>query len=59
MKNFFATTAIALCFALPAGAEDYQPDPNAKSGGNIVVTYKDDVAKRLIRPLDTTGKTGR
>jgi len=44
MKNFFATTAIALCFALPAGAEDYQPDPNAKSGGNIVVTYKDDVA---------------
>ena len=44
MKNFFATTAIALCLALPAGAEDYQPDPNAKSGGNIVVTYKDDVA---------------
>lgn len=44
MKNFFATTAIALCLALPAGAEDYQPDSNAKSGGNIVVTYKDDVA---------------
>ena len=42
MKNFFATTAIALCLALPAGAEDYQPDSNAKSGGNIVVTYKDD-----------------
>ncbi len=44
MKNLISTTAIALCLALPAGAEDYQPDPNAQSGGGIVITYKDDVA---------------
>ncbi|MDC0657795.1 ABC transporter substrate-binding protein [Leisingera sp. SS27] len=44
MKNLIATTAMAICLALPAAAESYQPDPNAKSGGNIVITYKDDVA---------------
>ncbi|WP_120632243.1 ABC transporter substrate-binding protein [Ruegeria sp. EL01] len=44
MKNLISTTAMAICLALPVGAEGYQPDPNAKSGGNIVITYKDDVA---------------
>ncbi|MCX7560680.1 ABC transporter substrate-binding protein [Sulfitobacter sp. F26204] len=44
MKNLIATTAMAICLALPAGADGYKPDPNAQSGGNIVITYKDDVA---------------
>ena len=29
---------------LPALAQDYTPDPAAKPGGSITVTYKDDVA---------------
>jgi ABC-type transport system substrate-binding protein len=33
-----------LTLALPATAQDYTPDPNAKPGGTITVTYKDDVA---------------
>ena len=44
MKHWLASTALALCLALPAAAQDYVPDPNAKAGGNIVITYKDDVA---------------
>ena len=44
MKHLLATTALALAFAFPALAQDYQPDPNAKPGGSIVITYKDDVA---------------
>lgn len=44
MKNLLCTTALSLCLAFPAFAEGYQPDPNAKSGGGIIVTYKDDVA---------------
>lgn len=44
MKKLLCTSALALGLALPALAEGYQPDPNAKSGGNIVITYKDDVA---------------
>ena len=44
MKKLLCTTALVLGFALPALAEGYQPDPNAKPGGSIVVTYKDDVA---------------
>ena len=27
-----------------ATAQDHAPDPNAKPGGDIVITYKDDVA---------------
>jgi ABC-type transport system substrate-binding protein len=44
MNKWLASTAIALALALPAAAADYQPDPNAKPGGSIVITYKDDVA---------------
>ncbi|PZR00120.1 MAG: peptide ABC transporter substrate-binding protein [Cereibacter sphaeroides] len=44
MKHWLASTAIALCLALPAAAQDYTPDPNAKPGGAITITYKDDVA---------------
>ena len=44
MKKLLASTALALALTLPAMAQDYVPDPNALSGGNITVTYKDDVA---------------
>ncbi len=44
MKRLLATTAITLAFAMPVLAQDYTPDPNAKPGGAITVTYKDDVA---------------
>ena len=44
MKRLLATTAIALSLTLPAIAQDYAPDPNAKPGGAITITYKDDVA---------------
>ncbi|MDD8023760.1 MAG: ABC transporter substrate-binding protein [Paracoccaceae bacterium] len=46
MKNILTTSALSLSLGLVsfASAQDYQPDPNAKPGGNIIVTYKDDVA---------------
>jgi len=46
MNKLLATSALAvsLSFASLAAAQDYTPDPNAKPGGNIVITYKDDVA---------------
>ena len=44
MKKWLVGTAIALTLALPAVAQDYTPDPNARSGGGIIITYKDDVA---------------
>ena len=44
MKKLLTTTALMMTLALPAIAQDYQPDPNAKPGGSIVITYKDDVA---------------
>ncbi len=44
MRNLLTTTALMLALALPATAQDYQPDPNARPGGSIVITYKDDVA---------------
>lgn len=44
MKHWLASTAIALALALPAAAADYTPDPNARPGGSIIVTFKDDVA---------------
>jgi ABC-type transport system substrate-binding protein len=44
MKKWLSGTAIALSLALPAFAQEYTPDPNAKPGGGIVITYKDDVA---------------
>ncbi len=44
MKKWLVGTAIALTLALPAVAQDYTPDPNARPGGGIIITYKDDVA---------------
>ncbi|MEL5877269.1 ABC transporter substrate-binding protein [Cereibacter sphaeroides] len=44
MKRLLASTAVMLALALPAAAQDYTPDPNAKPGGTITITYKDDVA---------------
>lgn len=47
MKKFLTSTALVAALALPGtvladGHSDM--DPNAKSGGNITITYKDDVA---------------
>jgi ABC-type transport system substrate-binding protein len=44
MKRLLATTAVLAALALPGLAQDYTPDPDAQAGGNITVTYKDDVA---------------
>ena len=33
MKKLLASTAVMLALALPAMAQDYTPDPNAKPGG--------------------------
>ncbi|MBG20698.1 MAG: peptide ABC transporter substrate-binding protein [Rhizobiales bacterium] len=45
LKSSVAGAAlIASLLAVPALAEDAGMDPNAKNGGGIVVTYKDDVA---------------
>lgn len=44
MKHWLMATALALTLALPAAAQQYKPDSNAKEGGSIIVTYKDDVA---------------
>ncbi|MGL4280586.1 MAG: ABC transporter substrate-binding protein [Albidovulum sp.] len=42
MKTWLTSTALALTLAFPVMAEEL--DPNAKPGGAIVITYKDDVA---------------
>lgn len=49
MKQWLLTTVAAsamtlMSAALPALAQDAALDPNAKQGGNITITYKDDVA---------------
>ncbi|SNT04335.1 ABC transporter substrate-binding protein [Antarctobacter heliothermus] len=44
MKNLLLSTTLLAATALPGFAQDYTPDPNAKSGGEITITYKDDVA---------------
>lgn len=47
MKRFLTSTALVAALALPATVfADAQSgmDPNAKSGGNITISYKDDVA---------------
>jgi ABC-type transport system substrate-binding protein len=44
VKNLLASTALLLALAPFAAAQDYAPDPNAQPGGDIVITYKDDVA---------------
>ena len=43
MKKLLTSTALIAAMAMPAFAQDTL-DPNAQSGGGIVVTYKDDVA---------------
>ena len=44
MQKLLTSTALTLALCSPALAQDYVPDPNAKQGGAIVMTYKDDVA---------------
>lgn len=44
MKKLLASTALMLALCGPVMAQEYTPDPNAKQGGAIVMTYKDDVA---------------
>ncbi|HVG49103.1 MAG TPA: ABC transporter substrate-binding protein, partial [Rubellimicrobium sp.] len=47
MKTLLASSALLLALAAPALAQEtdtYTPDPNAKPGGSITITYKDDVA---------------
>ncbi len=45
MKRLLATSALVLALAMPALAQDNDArDPDAKAGGDIVITYKDDVA---------------
>jgi len=44
MKNLLASTALLLALAPFAAAQDDTLDPNATPGGDIVITYKDDVA---------------
>ncbi|HMM63016.1 MAG TPA: ABC transporter substrate-binding protein [Mesorhizobium sp.] len=46
MKTYLASTvaAAALALGLSAASAHAQADPNAKQGGSIVITYKDDVA---------------
>lgn len=44
MRHWLTSTALVMALALPAYAQDYVPDPNARQGGDIVITYKDDVA---------------
>ncbi|MEQ6203279.1 ABC transporter substrate-binding protein [Sulfitobacter sp. HNIBRBA2951] len=47
MKKLLTTSALVAALGLPqlAASESHSTlDPNAKSGGNITVTYKDDVA---------------
>jgi ABC-type transport system substrate-binding protein len=44
MTRLMMSTALAAALALPAPAQDYAPDPEARQGGTITITYKDDVA---------------
>lgn len=44
MNRWLVSTALALTLAWPAAAQDYTPDPDARAGGAITITYKDDVA---------------
>ena len=45
MKLLLASAALAISLAAPVAAQqDYPRDPNATPGGNIIITYKDDVA---------------
>ncbi len=44
MRLWLTSTALALSLAVPAIAQDYVPDPMARQGGSIIITYKDDVA---------------
>ena len=39
-----AASALALMLAMPPAGAEETLDPNAKQGGAIIITYKDDVA---------------
>ena len=44
LRHLLLGTALAATLAGPGLAQEEQLDPNAKPGGSIVITYKDDVA---------------
>ena len=44
LRHLLLGTAMAMALARPGLAQEEQLDPNAKPGGSIVITYKDDVA---------------
>jgi len=44
MKKLLFSTALLAASSLAGFAQDYTPDPNARHGGAITITYKDDVA---------------
>lgn len=46
MKTYLVSTvaAAALALGLSAASAQVTPDPDAKNGGSIIITYKDDVA---------------
>ena len=44
MKRLLATTALLIALGQGAAAQDYVPDPNAKQGGEITITYNSDVS---------------
>nr|WP_299362778.1 ABC transporter substrate-binding protein [uncultured Paracoccus sp.] len=44
LRQLLAATAMTALLAGPALAQDETPDPDARQGGAIVITYKDDVA---------------
>ena len=44
MKRLLATTALLVALGQGAAAQEYVPDPNAKQGGAITVTYNSDVS---------------
>jgi len=44
LTSTVAASALALMLAVSASAQAEERDPNAKTGGDIIITYKDDVA---------------
>ncbi|PWJ83641.1 peptide/nickel transport system substrate-binding protein/oligopeptide transport system substrate-binding protein [Pseudaminobacter salicylatoxidans] len=44
LTSTVAASALALMLAMSASAQAEERDPNAKTGGDIIITYKDDVA---------------
>ncbi|WP_019173860.1 ABC transporter substrate-binding protein [Pseudaminobacter salicylatoxidans] len=44
LTSTVAASALALMLAMSASAQAEERDPNARTGGDIIITYKDDVA---------------